>query len=73
VQRRKPVTRKQKEILEIPEESHIEKGSQELVREWLRNQEKEETVETLSNRNSKIMEESDDLRNLKSVRYIMLD
>ena len=73
MRRRKPVTRKQKEILETPEESHTEKESQELVREWLRDQEKEEIVETLSDENSKIMEESDNLRNLKSVRHMMLD
>src|SRR5215469_9399252 len=73
MQRRKPITRKQKEILETPEESHIEKESQELVREWLRDQEKEEIVETLSDKNSEIIEELDDLRNLKSVRHMMLD
>src|SRR5215469_91333 len=73
MQRRKPITRKQKEILETPEESHIEKESQELVGEWLRDQEKEEIVETLSDKDSEIIEESDNLGNSKSVRHMMLD
>ena len=73
MRRRKPITRKQKEILGMLEESHTEKESQELVEEWLRDQEKEEIVETLSDENSEIIEELDDLGNSKSVGHMMLD